>query len=186
MAIAGTMDAKKACDEVVSVGGAKGFSTFYGYYMLEAQAKAGQQQAALDVIRQYWGAMLDLGATTFWEDFDLDWVAQGVTRIDELPQAGKKDIHGDFGAYCYPGFRHSLCHGWSSGPASWLLEHVLGVQIVEPGCKTVRVVPFLGDLQWVEGTYPTPYGAIKISHKKLPNGKVDTKVEAPKGVRVIE
>jgi hypothetical protein len=184
MAIAGTMDAKKACDEVVSVGGAKGFSTFYGYYMLEAQAKAGQQQAALDVIRQYWGKMLDLGATTFWEDFDLDW-AQNVTGIDELPVEGKKDIHGDFGAYCYPGYRHSLCHGWSSGPASWLMEHVLGVQIVEPGCKAVKVTPFLGDLQWVEGTYPTPYGAIKISHKKLPNGKIETKIDAPKPVKVV-
>ena len=27
---------------------------------------------ALDVIRTYWGAMLDLGATTFWEDFNID------------------------------------------------------------------------------------------------------------------
>lgn len=110
MAIAGIMDPGKACNQVVSVGGAKGFSTFYGYYMLEAQAMAGQYQQAIDIIREYWGAMLDLGATTFWEDFNLDWV-NNVTRIDELPQPGKKDIHGDFGAYCYKGFRHSLCHG---------------------------------------------------------------------------
>jgi hypothetical protein len=184
MAVAGIMDAKTACDEVVSVDGAKGFSTFYGYYMLEALAKAGRQQAALDVIRLYWGTMLDLGATTFWEDFDLAW-AQNVTGIDELPVEGKKDIHGDFGAYCYPGYRHSLCHGWSSGPASWLLEHVLGVQIVEPGCKTVKVTPFLGDLLWVEGAYPTPYGAIKISHKKLPNEKIETKINAPKQVKIL-
>ena len=185
MAIAGTMDAQKACDDVVSVGGAKGFSTFYGYYMLEAQAKAGQHQAALDIIRQYWGKMVDLGATTFWEDFDIDW-AQNVTGIDELPVQGKKDIHGDFGAYCYPGFRHSLCHGWSSGPASWLMEHVLGVEIVEPGCKVIKIKPFLGDLQWVEGTYPTPYGAIKIRHEKLPNGSINTQVNAPKQVKIIK
>ena len=81
----------------------------------------------LDCIRQYWGAMLDLGATTFWEDFDLDWTAN-AGRIDELVPAGKKDIHGDFGNYCYKGFRHSLCHGWASGPTAWLSEHVLGVQ----------------------------------------------------------
>lgn len=43
---------------------ASGFSTFYGYYMLEAMAKAGAHKQALDIIRQYWGAMLDLGATT--------------------------------------------------------------------------------------------------------------------------
>ncbi|MDR3296730.1 MAG: alpha-L-rhamnosidase [Prevotellaceae bacterium] len=185
MAIAGIVDAAEACNKVVSVDGAKGFSTFYGYYMLEAQAKAGQQQQAMDVIRQYWGAMLDLGATSFWEDFDLDWIAQNPTRIDELPQAGKKDIHGDFGAYCYPGYRHSLCHGWSSGPASWLIEHVLGVQILEAGCKTLKVAPFLGDLDWAEGNFPTPHGVVKISHKKLPNGTIDTKVEGVKGVRIM-
>ena len=39
-------------------------------------------------------------------------------RIDELVPPGKKDLHGDFGAYCYVGFRHSLCHGWASGPTA--------------------------------------------------------------------
>lgn len=36
MALAGTISAEDACREAISVGGAKGFSTFYGYYMLEA------------------------------------------------------------------------------------------------------------------------------------------------------
>jgi hypothetical protein len=184
MAIAGLMDAGKACSEYVSVGGANGFSTFYGYYMLEAQALAGQHQEAIDVIRRYWGGMLDMGATTFWEDFNLDWTVNAA-RLDEWPVEGKKDIHGDFGDYCYPGYRHSLCHGWSSGPAAWLSEHVLGVRIVEPGCKTVSIEPHLGDLEWVEGAFPTPYGAIKISHRKRPDGKIDTQVNAPKQVKVI-
>lgn len=42
--------------------------------MLRAMAAAGNYQGAIDVIRQFWGAMLDLGATTFWEDFNLDWL----------------------------------------------------------------------------------------------------------------
>ena len=42
---------------------------FYGYYMLEAMAMAGNYQGALDVIREYWGAMIDLGATSFWGRF---------------------------------------------------------------------------------------------------------------------
>src|SRR5690606_8124794 len=41
---------------VLAAGGAKNFSTFYGYYMLQAMAKAGNYQGALDVIRNYWGA----------------------------------------------------------------------------------------------------------------------------------
>ena len=35
---------------------------------------------------------------------------------------GQRDIHGDFGAFCYQGFRHSLCHGWSAGVIGFLKE----------------------------------------------------------------
>ncbi|MDH6342408.1 alpha-L-rhamnosidase [Parabacteroides sp. PFB2-12] len=184
MAIAGILDPAKACDEVVSVGGAKGFSTFYGYYMLQAQALAGQYDEALRVIRQYWGGMLDMGATTFWEDFNLEWM-ENAARLDELTPPGKKDIHGDFGAYCYPGFRHSFCHGWASGPTAWLTEHVLGVKVIEPGCKVLKITPNLGDLEWVEGTFPTPHGVVKIKHTKKADGTISSKIEAPRGVKVI-
>ena len=115
MAIAGMMKPDQACRDYVAVGGPKGFSTFYGYYMLEALAMDGRYEEAMDIISQYWGGMLDMGATTFWEDFDLEWT-KNAGRIDDFVPEGKKDIHGDFGAYCYPGFRHSFCHGWASGP----------------------------------------------------------------------
>ena len=81
--------------------------------MRETLAKAGEYEKAIDIINTFWGAMLDLGATTFWEDFNLDWIPNAAP-IDEPVQAGKKDIHGEFGTYCYPRFRHSLCHERSS------------------------------------------------------------------------
>ena len=185
MTITGLIDAPKADKEFLSINGAQGFSTFYGYYMLEAMATAGNYQGALDVIREYWGAMIDLGATSFWEDFDINWIPN-ATPIDELVPEGKKDIHGDCGAYCYVGFRHSLCHGWASGPTSWLSRHILGVEVIEPGCRQVRITPHLGDLQWVKGTFPTPYGEIQIYHEKQANGNVISEVKAPKGVSVIK
>lgn len=185
MVLADMIDAKVANEEVIKVDGARGFSTFYGYYMLEAMAKAGDYAGAMKVISDFWGAMIDLGATTFWEDFHTDWIKEDVARIDEPVPAGKKDIHGDFGAYCYEGFRHSLCHGWASGPTAWLSEHVLGVEIVEPGYKVVKINPHLGDLEWVEGSVPTPYGDIKVSHRKDAEGKVVSKVDAPAGVEVL-
>ncbi|RRJ94952.1 alpha-L-rhamnosidase [Opitutaceae bacterium TAV4] len=184
MALAGLMPAEKASRDVIASGGVKGFSTFYGYYMLQAQAMAGDYQGALDNIRSYWGGMLDMGATTFWEDFDRDWMTNAAP-IDELVPAGKKDIHGDFGAWCYKNLRHSLCHGWASGPTAWLSEHVLGVKVVEAGCKTLRIEPHLGDLEWVEGTFPTPYGPVRIEHRKTANGTVKTQVTAPDEVTII-
>lgn len=86
----------------------------------------------------------------------------------------------------YVGFRHSLCHGWASGPTSWLSRHILGVEVIEPGCRQVRITPHLGDLQWVKGTFPTPYGELQIYHEKQANGNVISEVKAPKGVSVIK
>jgi alpha-L-rhamnosidase len=184
LAIAGLVPAEKANKEVIAVGGSQNVSTFYGYYMLQAKAQAGDYDGALKCIREYWGGMLDMGATTFWEDFDMDWL-NNAAPIDALVPAGKKDIHADYGAYCYKQLRHSLCHGWASGPTSWLSEHVLGVQVVEAGCKTIRITPHLGDLTFVEGKFPTPKGIVTIKHQKLANGKIETTVKAPKGVKVL-
>lgn len=185
MAIAGLLEPEQACDEVIVVGGGKGFSTFYGYYMLEALARAGEYEKAMDIIDRFWGAMLDLGATTFWEDFNLDWIPDAAP-IDEPVPAGKKDIHGDFGAYCYPGFRHSLCHGWASGPTTWLSDHVLGIKIMDVERKKVSIEPHLGKLNWAKGTYPTPWGIIEVSHEKQPDGKIISKIKLPKGVKQVK
>ena len=101
-------------------GGARGMSTFMSYYILKAVA-AFDKAAAVDMMKQYYGGMLDKGATTFWEDFDVEWT-QGSGRIDAFPQRGEADIHADFGAYCYKGFRHSLCHGWAAGVIAFMKE----------------------------------------------------------------
>lgn len=98
----------------------KGFSTFMSYYLLKAISQKDKNKAK-ELLKQYYGGMLSRGATSFWEDFHIEWL-EGSSRIDELPKEGEKDLHGDYGGYCYVGFRHSLCHGWSSGPVSFLLE----------------------------------------------------------------
>lgn len=184
LALSGLVPADKANKDVLAVEGAHNFSTFYGYYMLQAKAKAGDYKGALANIREFWGGMLALGATTFWEDFNLDWV-KNAGRIDELVAEGKKDIHGDCGAYCYVGFRHSLAHGWASGPTPWLTEHVLGIQVMEPGCRAIKIEPHLEDLTFAEGTFPTPYGVVTVKHTKQPNGTIQSEINGPKEVRII-
>ena len=105
-------------------GGVSGFSTFMSYYILKAIASFDKEKA-VEMLKEYYGAMLNKGATTFWEDFNISW-AENSCRIDEMPKKGEKDIHGDFGAYCYTGFRHSLCHGWSAGVIKFIKEFANG------------------------------------------------------------
>jgi hypothetical protein len=181
LSIAAFRDPAEVSANVLKKDGPGDLSTFYGFYVLTALAKSNDIDTALDFISKYWGGMLDFGATTFWEDFDLAWT-KDAGRIDELVAPGKKDLHGDFGAHCYVGFRHSFCHGWAGGPTAWLSRNVLGVMPVAPGCAKVKITPHLGRLAWAEGTYPTPKGPIHVRHDKQPDGSVKTVVKLPEGV----
>ncbi len=153
-----------------------GVSAFYGYYLLLAKPT----RSALELIRRYWGAMLDLGATTFWEDFDLSWCGNALP-ITELPRPGRADIHAGFGDFCYRGVRRSLCHGWSCGPTPFLSERVLGVRLLTPGGGRIEVRPDLGDLEYVRGRVPTPHGVVTVAAEC--SGEV--RVEVPDEVEVV-
>lgn len=128
--------------------------------------------------------MLKLGATTFWEDFDVEWL-KNAAPIDELPEEDQIDVHASYGGYCYQGYRHSFCHGWASGVTPWLSENVLGIRILKAGCRKVRIEPHLGSLQWAKGSYPTPYGDIFVCHRKKEDGSIETTVDAPVEIEIV-
>jgi hypothetical protein len=154
--------------------GAQGFSTFMAYYILTAYFKAGGKDS-IKLIKEYFGAMLSLGATTFWEDFDISW-KDNATGIDEFSKQGKNDIHGDFGKFCYVGFRHSLCHGWSSGVLAFFIESILGIKVEG---NTVTVLPVYSGKAHVK--LPVGKNVVDI---KLDGGNVE--VKAPKNIKIIK
>lgn len=130
---------------------------YYNYYVISAMAKMGHRAEALDWIRQYWGGMLDEGATSFWEGYDPSWY--------------KNDAHGSLQADNMSGYRVSLAHGWSSGVTPWLMEEVLGIHATGAGFSTVDIRPDLIDLSWAKGGEPTPRGMLNVSIKKDGSGE---------------
>lgn len=170
--------------DVLLRNGAHGLSTFMSYFILSAVAAYGEYDTALQMMKEYYGGMLSVGATTFWEDFDIDWL-RNAGRLDALPENGKSDIHGDNGAFCYVGFRHSLCHGWSSGVIPYLVETVAGVRFIGTGMKKAEITPHLSGLKYVKLTVPTVHGNMTVTHNLLENGKVQTQVDAPPCIEVI-
>ncbi|MBQ2915891.1 MAG: alpha-L-rhamnosidase [Clostridia bacterium] len=185
LAYSGVADAKKMDDEIISVGGVKGYSTFLGYHTLATKALAGNYKGALDAMKEYWGAMLDLGATTFWEDFNIDW-AENAARIDEITPEGKVDVHGSYGGYCYVGYRHSFCHGWASGPVPYITRFVLGIEILEPACRKIRIRPNMSGLKHIKASYPTPFGNINIQLDEAPDGTINKIVDAPAEIEIVD
>jgi hypothetical protein len=114
------------------------------YYELEALCMAGLHEKVTDEIRSYWGAMLDLGATTFWE----------------LYNPKEKGLE-HYAMYGRP-FGKSLCHAWGASPLYLFGRYYLGVRPTKPGFSAYDVVPSLGGLGEIEGEVPTPTGPVKV------------------------
>ena len=178
-------DRKAAADvkDALLEGGAKGMTGFMGYYILTAAVEAGGDKEVLQMIKDFYGAMLDLGATSFWEDFDVEWLKDAPQGLEDIPVEGKKNIHKDYGKYCYTGLRHSLCHGWTAGVLAFFTRTVLGVKPIAPGFSKVQIKPNLLGLTEVEGRIPTPQGDICVKHT-LKNGEIVSDIKLPQGVEM--
>lgn len=181
-ALANGVGCREITEELLKKDGAHGLSTFLGGYVLRAMKNGGFGNDAIKIMREYWGAMLDYGATTFWEDFDIDWVTDKTVGIDKVVPDGMLDIHGDCGKFCYTQFRHSLCHGWASGPTSFLSQCITGIEILEPGCKKVRVKPELCGFEYIKTKYPTPFGIIEVEAEK----GCTPKIIIPDGIELVK
>jgi alpha-L-rhamnosidase len=142
-------------------------SPYYNYYVIRAMAEIGHRPEALAWIRQYWGGMLQEGATSFWEAYDPSWYHE--------------DFHSSLQSDNRSGYFVSLAHGWSAGPTAWLMEQVLGIQPTGGGFSTVDIRPDLVDLEWAKGTEPTPKGLLKVDLHKTPTG-TDITIDIPDGV----
>lgn len=114
------------------------------FYELAALCQAGQQTHVLEEIKDYWGGMLDLGATTFWEEYK--------------PQLKGAEHYAMYGRP----FGKSLCHAWGASPIYLLGKYFLGVEPLEPGYITYRIAPNLSGLSWIEGKVPVGSGEIEI------------------------
>ena len=142
-------------------------SPYYGSYVLDALARIGHRADALAWIRTYWGGMINEGATSFWEAYDPAWP--------------KDDPHVDLQADNTAGYRISLAHGWSSAPAYWLLDQVLGIVPTASGFSQTTIRPDLLDLDWARGGEPTPNGLLKVDLKKGDHG-LDAAIDLPAGI----
>ncbi len=120
---------------------------YMNYYVTEALFAAGRPTEAVERIREYWGGMIQRGATAFWEVFDPE------TPPGQLPDR-----------------MWSLCHGFCAGPVHSLPAHVLGVQPIEAGFARTRIAPQPADLRWARGIVPTPLGPVEVCWQRGDDG----------------
>jgi len=140
-----------------------------------ALSQLGNNDYMLNHVRDYWGGMLEKGATTFWEAYD--------------PRETKEE---QYSFYDRP-YGKSLCHAWSSGPAAFLPSRLFGLKPIEDAWKRFTLQPDLGSLQWASVCLPTKYGNIIVDvenqdiHVSIPKGcTLEWKGNSLVGPRVLK
>lgn len=118
------------------------------FYELEALCAVGEQKYVMKEMKDYWGGMLNAGATTFWELYD-----QNEKGTEQYAMYGRP-------------FGKSLCHAWGASPIYLLGKYYLGVKPIKPGYEEYVIEPNLGGLEWMEGKVPTPRGDVSIKVMK--------------------
>ena len=97
---------------------------YFEFFELDAMCRIGEFGYVSDMIRSYWGGMIDLGATTIWEQYD--------------PTVKNTVEH--YGMYSSK-FGKSLCHAWGASPIYLFGRYALGVYPTDVGFKTFNVEP---------------------------------------------
>ena len=112
------------------------------FYEVVSLCEAGKLDEVCKILDDYWGGMIRLGATSFWELYD-------PAAADHLSM------------YDRP-YGKSLCHAWGSSPLYILGRYFLGVAPLKAGYSYFRVSPKLGSFAYIRGTVPTPTGTIFV------------------------
>ena len=132
----------------------------FKYFVLETAFAIGRRTWAADMMRYYWGRMLDRGARTWWEFFDPE-------AEDGVPDRG------------------SLCHGAGVSPSGFLCREVAGISPARPGFTRVFFNPILSAASWVRAKIPTPHGSITAEWQVQDSGELVFVIDADYPLEVI-
>lgn len=119
---------------------------YFRGYELDVLGKLGELGEIEDALVNYWGAMLELGASTIWEQFDP--TESGTAH------------------YAMYGNRYgkSLCHAWGATSIYLFGRYYMGVYPTEPGFAHFRVEPNPGGLDRFEGVAPAGEGEVRVAY----------------------
>ncbi len=137
---------------------------YFKFYENQVHCLEGNDRLLEESIRQYYGSMLDTGATTLYEEYDPSM--RGVQH---------------YAMYGNP-YEKSLCHAWSASPIYLLGCFRMGVKNTGVAYDTFEVRPMLGDLKEFSGTVPVPGGSVSV---KAGPGGVEVMATVPGGTLIL-
>lgn len=121
---------------------------YFKFYELDVMARLNKLEYVTEQIENYWGSMLDMGVSTFWEVYDP-----------------KLELEQQYSMYGHK-YGKSLCHAWGASPIYLLGKYYLGVRPTSEGYDTFEVKPCLGGLKWFKGTVPINGGKVEVEYRE--------------------
>jgi len=119
------------------------------YWEYRGYIKHGRFAKVLEFFHRIWGGQLDDGFIRFVED-----VRPGDSPRDRVAFYGRP-------------YGMSLNHGWGGATAvTLLMKGSLGLEITEPGYKSISLTPNWTAFDWVKLTLPTPQGKLAFDFDK--------------------
>ena len=134
---------------------------YFKFFILETAFRLGKGAWALRMMEAYWGAMLEAGATTWWEMFS--------PAIEEDRRI------------------YSRCHGYGTSPNAYLVSELAGIRPHPDGLGMARVVfapHFPPGMKWLKTVVPTPLGTLAVEWHFTEDEKLDISISSSYGVEI--
>lgn len=132
-------------------------------------------ERAMFILKDFWGAMIKRGATTWWETFDR------TTPYSSIPYMFTRNTP----TYLTEYIPVSHCHGWGAGPAYILPKYILGIKSLKPGFKEIEFSPYTKGIKECSGVIPTPYGNIEVQWNIDNNNELKYNIKKPDEITLI-
>lgn len=138
---------------------------YFKFYEMAALAELGQHEMVLTNMKEYWGGMIERGASTFWEEFDPN-----------------QSVEEQYSMYDDP-YGKSLCHAWGANPIFIISRYFAGLYPTKPGYETFCVEPRLEMFEEFSTELPVKNGAVEIIWK---NKQLAVKSSCDGGILKVE
>jgi alpha-L-rhamnosidase len=122
---------------------------YFRYYLFEALKKA-KASEYFDRVQKPWAELVNLGLSTTVERFE------GKMKINTRSEA----------------------HPWATAPLYFYYNLLAGIEPLGLGFGTIKIAPQMGNLNQIEGVYPTPKGDIGFKMTKN-NKNIEAELTIP-------
>ncbi len=127
------------------------------------------------------------------QPYFMHYILEAVYKVGLFPEYGmglirkwqtsvedcEKGMHEVW--YSYEGYETDYSHGWGATPTYQLPSKILGLEILEPGFRKIRLKPDLYGLKWVTIKVPTPFGTITCHYEEGSKPRISV----PEGIEAV-